>query len=735
MHTGKLDRIGDHEKRRSLMRRLTLSTGIAATLMVFLTVGLASAHTDAATSGGCVVPKVTGKTLRAARKAIRRHHCKVGAISKVYSSHVKRGRVISEKPGAGAHRKRGKKVRLTVSKGPQKPPPPQLPPAATVVGSMSLGASGAASLTYGAGSVWAVLGDGRTIGRIDPATLKVTATITNPLTTEWAPAIAYGNGAIWVSEPIPGAGSASPTGALVRIDPATNAVVATIPVGRSPEGMAFTPGAVWTANHRSDQPQTAAPPHTFSVSKVDVAANQETKRVVVETRADTGSPDTNFCCGPQGATAGAGSVWVADTTPGQGFVSRINPATGAVIAKITNPGVDACGSMAADDTSVWITQSCDGPQLWRIDPATNTVAATILLDGVGGDVQVGLGSVWVSTAVTNNAAEKSTLTRIGRGGPGLPSSKQGEENMQVKPLLIALSVLTLGAGVLVGAASATYPGTNNGRLAFAMNVNGNVDIYSALPNGNDLRRLTNDPGFDACAAYSPSGKKIAFCSSRSGAFEIWKMKQNGTKQTQVTHLNAFATFPDFSPDGSKIAFDAGGVNGEPNDEIYVVNADGSGAPVQLTSNAGNNDYPVFSPDRSKIAFISDRTGIEQVWVMGSDGSNPTQLTFDPNDHDQLPDWSPDGSKIAYEDEGFGNGDIMVMDANGSDQHDVSNNPAVEFGAAWSPDGSQISYVSFASGPRLVYLMNADGSNQHPVTGGTKTQFVPGWQPRGERIDH
>jgi TolB protein len=119
--------------------------------------------------------------------------------------------------------------------------------------------------------------------------------------------------------------------------------------------------------------------------------------------------------------------------------------------------------------------------------------------------------------------------------------------------------------------------------------------------------------------------------------------------------------------------------------------------------------------------------------MGSDGSNPTQLTFDPNTHDQLPDWSPDGSKIAYEDDGYGNGDIMVMDSDGGNPHDVSNNPAEEFGAAWSPDGSQILYVSFASGPRLVYVMNADGSNQHPLTGGTDTQFVPGWQPSGARL--
>ena len=65
----------------------------------------------------CVVPKVTGKSLTAAKRAITAHDCRVGTIKHAFSTKVKKGRVISEKPKAGTRLKHGAKVNLVVSKG------------------------------------------------------------------------------------------------------------------------------------------------------------------------------------------------------------------------------------------------------------------------------------------------------------------------------------------------------------------------------------------------------------------------------------------------------------------------------------------------------------------------------------------------------------------------------------------------------------------------------------------
>ena len=51
--------------------------------------------------------------------------------------------------------------------------------------------------------------------------------------------------------------------------------------------------------------------------------------------------------------------------------------------------------------------------------------------------------------------------------------------MNRRTILIAVAAATVLIALAVGSgtARATYPGSNNGRLTFAMTVGGNVDVY------------------------------------------------------------------------------------------------------------------------------------------------------------------------------------------------------------------------------------------------------------------
>jgi hypothetical protein len=65
----------------------------------------------------CVVPNLKGKTLSSAKKKLASAHCRTGRVTTVRSANVAKGRVISQKPGAGTKLKAGAKVDLVVSRG------------------------------------------------------------------------------------------------------------------------------------------------------------------------------------------------------------------------------------------------------------------------------------------------------------------------------------------------------------------------------------------------------------------------------------------------------------------------------------------------------------------------------------------------------------------------------------------------------------------------------------------
>ena len=290
--------------------------------------------------------------------------------------------------------------------------------------------------------------------------------------------------------------------------------------------------------------------------------------------------------------------------------------------------------------------------------------------------------------------------------------------------LVALAFLT-------GSALGTYPGSTEGRLLFGAVVDGNTDIYSVMPNGRGVQRLTTQPGFDACPASSADGKWIAYCSGVAPSYEIWVMRQDGSEKRQITTLAGASTFPDFSPSGERLVFTAlvpGVTSGA---DILAVNADGSSL-TPLTFAAGDDRYPAYSPDGSQIVFNSARTGQWQVWVMDADGSNQTQLTFDPVMKDQVPDWSPDGSTIAFvtrPDPEVPGGDIWLMDADGANQRPLTDGPDRDYGASWAPDGTSIAFLDL--GTRAVRILDL-ASGERRTVNGFAPQLVPGWQPRGDR---
>ena len=141
------------------------------------------------------------------------------------------------------------------------------------------------------------------------------------------------------------------SGALDRIDPATNQVVQHAIVGVGPCGIAVgADGRIWVAD----------------LGKSAVLAVDPTSMKVTATIEGLGKALWDL-------KAGFGSIWVSDRT--NKALLRIDPATAKVVATI--PIGPQPSGLAVVDDGVWVSDDTDY-KLRRIDPASNKVAQTIV---------------------------------------------------------------------------------------------------------------------------------------------------------------------------------------------------------------------------------------------------------------------------------------------------------------------------------------------------------------------
>jgi TolB protein len=95
--------------------------------------------------------------------------------------------------------------------------------------------------------------------------------------------------------------------------------------------------------------------------------------------------------------------------------------------------------------------------------------------------------------------------------------------------------------------------------------------------------------------------------------------------------------PQWSPDGEWLLFSASTDFGP--QDLYLMRADGTDPPIQLTDTPADEITPAWSPDGRQIAFATNRDGNYEIYVMNADGTHPVRLTNDPAS-DGRPAWRP-----------------------------------------------------------------------------------------------
>ncbi len=192
------------------------------------------------------------------------------------------------------------------------------------------------------------------------------------------------------------------------------------------------------------------------------------------------------------------------------------------------------------------------------------------------------------------------------------------------------------------------------------------DLFSAAPDGDDIKQITRTPGYDAEAVISPNGKKITFTSMRDGDLDIYTIDLDGKNVKRLTNEIGYDGGPFWSYDSQWIVFRAHHPKTEKDIadykvllkenlirptalDIWVMKADGSNK-RQITNNGKANFAPYFFPDGKRVIFASnmaDPRGRDfDLYAINVDGTGLERITSNPT-FDGFPMFSPDGKKLVF----------------------------------------------------------------------------------------
>jgi dipeptidyl aminopeptidase/acylaminoacyl peptidase len=312
-------------------------------------------------------------------------------------------------------------------------------------------------------------------------------------------------------------------------------------------------------------------------------------------------------------------------------------------------------------------------------------------------------------------------------------------------------------------------------------------IWIAEVAGGEPRQITEGPGSDRQARWSPDGRSLAFVSTRENGPQLWILPVEGGEPHRLSSLPDGVSDPVWLPDGTGVLVTSD-VKWPPEQEIDRRNGGfpsdariwtellwrhwddwragkrqhlfrvsiGAGGARDLTpldhdvptiATSGDGDVAV-APDGNEIAVamhgdttVADNTNVD-VYLMRADGSGLRAFTTG-RGADNTPRYAPDGKWLAYlslERAGFESERARLMLAPRTGGR--TDGPSIEATKGWSlsvssyawcPDARCVDAVVEERGRVNIYRIEVPSLRRSPVVAGAGVNTAASVAPDGRTV--
>jgi TolB protein len=242
--------------------------------------------------------------------------------------------------------------------------------------------------------------------------------------------------------------------------------------------------------------------------------------------------------------------------------------------------------------------------------------------------------------IVTRSGDISLSPRVSPDNTRLAYSSLGTEGWTIRMYSLELGrQVAFPAGIAGGSNLSPAWSGDGTKVAFSSSRSGDPEIWVTDSAGGAPRKLTSFHGPDVSPTWNPkTNSQIAWVSGRTGLPQIYLMDADGGNVSRMTD-SGYAISPSWSPNGQFLAFSWNrkyGPGAPGGQDIYVMDI-ASLRWLQLTHDAGSNDFPSWSPDGRHIVFQREIGHTTEIWTMLADGTEQHQLTHSGKDF--MPNWS------------------------------------------------------------------------------------------------